>query len=173
MIDNEIKALHKCTALSSEFLSEIGRITAHFALLERDMVALTHTLLELPENKARAITSELSFRGLQQLTSSLVKECLPAKSENLKLILKRVGQAEEKRNYVTHSLWGAALTKIGEEHKVVRTKYSAKQSRGLHFSREELTIADLYAIAVEISVAAYDVEAFNVSILRERKERNA
>ncbi len=103
-----------------------------------------------------------------------MKESLPTKSDALKEILKRVGQAEEKRNNVSHSLWGAAITtKPGEERKVVRTKYSAKQNRGLHFSREELTVADLYAIAVEISIAAYDVEAFDASIIRERKERSA
>ena len=106
------------------------------------------------------ITSELSFRGLQQLAASLVKEKIPGKSERFKELLKKVGKCEEKRNYISHSLWGAALTREGEERRVVRTKFSAKQQKGLHFSREELTVADLRQIAMEISVAAYEVEAF-------------
>lgn len=170
MTNEEIKVLHKCTALSRDFLVEIGRITTHFALLERDFIALIHTLLGLRENVARTITSELSFRGLQQLASSLIKEMLPHRAQKLKEILKQVGVAETKRNYVSHSLWGAAPTGVGEEPRVVRTKYTAKQNRGLHFSREELTAADLYRIAQEISIAAYDVETFNALIIRDRRE---
>lgn len=167
MTDDEIKAIHKCTALSDDFLTEIGRITAHFALLERDLTDLIHLLLGLPENVARTITSELSFRGLQQLAASLAKERVPAKSEGLKDVLKRVGKAEEKRNYISHSIWGAARTKAGEERKVVRSKFSAKLHKGLHFTREELKVSELRAIATEISVAAFDVEAFRASLRRQ------
>ncbi|MDF3847555.1 hypothetical protein [Achromobacter denitrificans] len=170
MTRDEIKALHKSTAVSADFLAEIGRITAHFALLERDLIMLVHSLLDLHESVALTITSELSFRGLQQLASSLVKEMIPTEVNNLKIILQRVGKAEEKRNRVSHSLWGAAATMADEEQRVVRTKYSAKQNRGLHFSREELTVRDLHKMAVEISIAAYDVAAFTARIVRARKE---
>jgi len=68
LTENWIKAIQKGTALSDDFLAEIGRITAHFALLERDLIELVHTLLGVPDNVARTITSEQSFRGLQQLS---------------------------------------------------------------------------------------------------------
>lgn len=170
MTNDDIKAIHKCTALSDDFLAEIGRITAHFALLEKDFISLAHTLLNVPENIAITITSELSFRALQNLVASLVKELISEKSDELAAILKNVVKAEERRNQVSHSLWGAALRKTPGEYRVVRTKYSAKQKKGLHFAREELTVPDLYAIARDISIAAYDVEKFNFSIIRTLSE---
>ena len=163
----EIAILSKQTALSTDFLAEIGRITAHFALLERDLMDLTHRLLRLPEKSARAVTSELSFRAMQNLAASLVKELHPNSAESFKEILKLVGKCEEKRNQISHSLWGAGLNKIGDEKAVIRTKYSAKQQRGLVLQREEMTLNDLQLIAAEISVAAYEVEGFHADIFRE------
>lgn len=89
---------------------------------------LVHSLLGLHESVALTITSELSFRGLQQLAPSLVKEMIPTEVNNLKIILPRVEKTKEKRNRVSHSLWGAAATMADEEQRVVRTKYSAKQN---------------------------------------------
>jgi len=162
----EIAVLSKQTAVSSEFLAEIGRITVHFAILERDLTELTHGLLGLPERAARTITSELSFRGLQNLVASLVKEKHPAMASQFKDLLKLIASCEAKRNQISHSLWGAALTQSKDKRKVVRTKYSAKQQRGLMFQREEMTVEDLWAIASEISIAAFEVESFHGSIRR-------
>lgn len=166
MIDHTVKVLSKSTAVADEFLVEIGRITAHFALLERDLIELTHKLMSIPENMARTVTAELSFRGLQQLAASLLKERLPAQSQAFEVILKRVSKCEEKRNAVAHSLWGAGLVKRDGHYTVVRTKFSAKQKKGLNFVRQEMTSQDLRAIAEEISVAAFDVEHFSSSIGR-------
>ena len=167
MDHDEIKAMVKVTALSNDFLAEIGRITVHFALLERALVHLTHVLLALPENIARTVTSELSFRGLQHLASSLVKEKHPAMFEDFMQLLKLVGQAEDKRNRITHSSWGMSVTASAKEQKVVRTKFTAKH-RGLRLGREELTVNDLRSIASNISVAAYDVDSFAAMVLRNR-----
>ena len=41
----ELAIIVKQTALSAEFLSEIGRITAHFAILEYELAELIHSLL--------------------------------------------------------------------------------------------------------------------------------
>ena len=150
--------------MSDEFLVEIGRITAHFALLERDLIELTHKLLGIPENIARTITSELSFRGLQQLAASLLKERLPAQSTAFEPILKKVSACEEKRNAVAHSLWGAGITKRDGQYIAIRTKYTSKQKKGLNFVREEMSTQDLRKIANEISIAAFDVEQFSNSL---------
>jgi hypothetical protein len=164
MDEDTVKILTKCTAVSDEFLVEIGRITAHFALLERDLIELNHILLGLPENMARTITSELSFRSLQQLAASLLRERLPTRHEELGSILKKVAKCEEKRNWIVHSLWGSGAQTQEGAFTVIRTKYSAKQHKGLSFTREVLTAKDLRRISEEISVAAYDVEAFSYSI---------
>ncbi len=163
---DEIAVLCKQTALSNEFLAAIGRITVHFALLEHDVIELTHTLLGLPKNSARAITSELSFRGLQNLVASLVKESHPGRASAFKELLKMVGKCEEKRNQISHSLWGSWGGRANEEHRAIRTKYSAKQQKGLVLQRKELTVRDLNQIAAEISIAAYEIERFHAELKR-------
>lgn len=167
MTEDRVKVLHKSTALSDELLTEIGRITVLFAILEHDLRELVHWLLGLPENVARAITSELSFRGLYQLAASLVKERAPDMSSCFRDVLKRVSKAEDNRNRISHSLWGA----FSATH-AVRTKYSAKASRGLYLSREVLSADDLHEISTIVSIAAFDVEAF-LTKLRDMRANNS
>ena len=164
MTEDEHKILNKITAVSDDFLAEIGRITAHFALLERDMIELVHNLLGLKPRLARAITSELSFRGLQQLAASLLREQQPEKVEQFEKILNRSSKAEEKRNSIQHSLWGSGQFRKDGTPLVIRTKFTAKQRKGLNFVREEMSVQDLRKIAHEISIAAYDVEMFNINL---------
>lgn len=167
-ISDDTKAL-KTTAIGPEFLLEIGRITVHFSLLEWELIDLVHRLLGLPIRRARTITSELSFRGLQQLASSLVKERRPNRSEEFKTILKKVSACEDKRNFVSHSVWGSGgLTSDGLQI-VIRTKYTAKQKDGLKFMRQQMTAGDLQKIAREISIAAFDLEVFATSIRLKRR----
>jgi hypothetical protein len=166
---DDIKFMAKTTALGDESLVEIGRITVHFALLEWTLIDVTHRLLGLPERRARIITSELSFRGLQHLASSLVKERRPQLAKEFDAILKRVSACEEKRNVISHSMWGAGGVTSEGSHIVIRTKYTAKQAKGLRFMRQELTTADLYMIAREISITAFDLEVFGSSLGLKRK----
>jgi len=162
----EIAVLCKHTALSNEFLVEIGRITANFALLERELIELAHFLLGVPVKSARAITSELSFRALQSLAASLIKEKYPPATTPFKDILKSVGKCEERRNQIAHSLWGSGSRTTESEPLAVRTKYTAKQQKGLTLQREEMTVGDLFKIAAEISIAAYAIEGLHASICR-------
>ena len=163
------KAMFKATAVADQSLTEIGRITVHFALLEWTLLDLTHRLLGLPKRRARAITSELSFRNLQNLASSLLKERRPNRSKEFDEILRRVSACEEKRNVISHSLWGSGGFNSDGTQVIVRTKYTAKQKRGLNFVRQELTGEQLYEIAREISITAYDVEVFGASLRLKRK----
>ncbi len=121
MTNDDIKAMVKATAVVDECLVEIGRITVHFALLELALIDLTHRLLGLPERRARIITSELSFRGLQQLASSLVKERRPQELQRIEAILKRVAACEDKRNVVSHSTWGYGGLASDGSSVVIRT----------------------------------------------------
>lgn len=123
-------------------------------------------MLGLEEDLARMVTAELSFRGLQNLSSSPVKERYPARLNEFREILKCMGNSEAKRNAVSHSLWCVTMCRTRSEPVTVRTKYSAKQNRGLDFSREEMTVQDLRVISEEISIAAYDGEVFCSSLNR-------
>ncbi|MCP1375166.1 hypothetical protein [Dyella lutea] len=159
-LDEDFKAAAGGTAVPSEFLQEIGRITVQFALLERDIVELTHHLLGIPESMGRCVTSELSFRGITQLASSLLQERLPEELEDFRNLLKLVGRCEERRNAITHSLYGFLWSKDLGQATVVRTKYSAKQTKGLSFQREIMTVKDLSGIARELAIVRHDVESF-------------
>ena len=64
---NSLKYAHT-TAVPQEFLAEIGRVVATFALLEYELIQLIHLLLGTERNVSRILTSELPFRGLQGLS---------------------------------------------------------------------------------------------------------
>ena len=67
--------------------------------------------------------------------------------------------AESDRNNVLHSRWGFRSYEDGKST-VIRTKYTAKRRKGLDFQREELTAADLKAMAHNISVASHEIAVF-------------
>jgi len=159
MLDPTFKAIAASTAVSEAFLVQIGRITVQFALLERDLIELTHHLLGAPEAITRCVTSELSFRGITQLAASLLRTHHPEELETFRLLLKDVAQCEERRNAITHSRYGSWCNEVGEDV-VIRTKYSAKQTKGLSLQRELMTVGDLATIADEIAIATFEVEAF-------------
>lgn len=147
------------TAVPEEFLVEIGRAVANFALLEWQLIQLIHLLLRTERNITRILTSELSFRGLQDLSMALVKEVFGDKeAEEYKQVLKLVSQAEAERNIVSHSLWGSGLS--NGKKVVIRTKITAKRRKGLSKQRQELTGDDLRAIARKISVAIHELDLF-------------
>lgn len=167
MVSVRRKIIEMSSTLSDKHLAEIRRVTVQFALLEFHVRELVHWLLDRPTNVAAAITSELSFRNLCQLASALIKERFPGLSSDFKVILKAVGTAEERRNQISHSLWGG-----GGGALVVRTKLSAKIGRGLHLAREEMTVEDIFQASALVSVAAYDVEFFHAR-LRDRAQLSA
>lgn len=69
----------------------------------------------------------------------------------------------------SHTLCGFWRLQIDGTQIIVRTKYTAKQNHGLKFVRQEFTSEQLYEIACEISIAAYDVEVFGASLGFKRK----
>lgn len=159
MVSDHRKIIEMSSTLSEKHLAEIGRVTVQFALLEFHIRELVHWLLDRPSNVAAVITSELSFRNLYQLASALIKERSPELSAEFRLILKAVSMAEDRRNQISHSLWGSGGGAVA-----VRTKYSAKVGRGLHLAREEMTAEDIFQVSALVSVAAYDVESFHASL---------
>lgn len=146
------------TPLGDEDLRAIGRITANFALLELMMSNCIWLLVSADARIGQIITAELSFRRLLVLFSSLYrhKASTPQAIDELDALLSRVVQAEEKRNQVTHSIWGAGHAP-GE---VARIKATAKQRKGFRIQIEEMTTEDLHDIADFISKVATDVQQF-------------
>ncbi|HET9767646.1 MAG TPA: hypothetical protein VFS60_12405, partial [Thermoanaerobaculia bacterium] len=145
----------RSTALDDESLSEVGRIVANFALLEVYLLVLIHGLLKVPPSLGRLITTEQPFRSLVALAANLVRERSdPAIQTEFRGVLTRIRSAEQRRNQIVHSVWG------GAEHYVLRTKYSAKESKGLVVRRERMTVADLHQVAYDIAEASLELERF-------------
>lgn len=156
----DIRSVVHRTTLGPEYLAEIGRITVHFALLEWELIQLVHLLLSTNRNKTRIIVSQLSFQRLQDLSASLVKEvCGAEAAEEYREVLKLISKSVEERNAISHSMWG--MSGGGTSDRVaIRTKFTARRSKGLRFQREELAVEDLHEIACDISTAIFELSAF-------------
>jgi hypothetical protein len=161
-MNDDIKALICQTALGKETLSAIGRITANFAILELKLTKLIYFLLGSDEETALIVASEKSFSGLQDLAVALIIKHVKNKTldfcfvENFKELAKAVSLCEQKRNTISHSLFGFGL-KPGE---TIRTKYSAKRRHGLSFQREVMSLEDFENIYNSISTSAYEIDKF-------------
>ena len=156
----ELMAASRTTAVPPEFLAEIGRVVANFALLEYEFYILIHGLLGTRKEISRIVTSELSFRNLLGLSASLVKEIHgEEEAERFKETLKLASEAEEERNRIIHSVWGG-----GGSGNVVRSKHTARRAKGLSFQREEYSQEDLSATARKISRVIFCVERFRESL---------
>lgn len=146
------------TPLGDEDLGAIGRITANFALLEETISTCIGRLVGAGPAIGQIITAELPFRRLLPLLSSLYRHRTSNDEAiaQLDTLLGRVAQAGEKRNLITHSLWGADHT--GE--KIARIKATARKRKGLKHQFEEMTTSDLDAIADFTATVADEVRQF-------------
>lgn len=115
------------------------------------------------------ITAELPFKGLKALLVSLYIERHGKDDDfsKLKDLMLRAGRAEEKRNQITHSIWGA-----GDGESISRIKTTAKEKHGIKFNFESMKVEDLDSIASEIMVLAKDIQNFNFYLLENGKAIN-
>ncbi len=114
---------------------------------------------EKGERVVRALTSESSFRGLCDLSASLIRELHGDEvAEEYKPVLRAVEAAELWRNAISHSLWGTSGARA--EPIFITTKYTAKRKKGVDFQREELGIDDLRRGAGKVGAATFELKAF-------------
>jgi len=157
----------------SKFISEIssrddhlkamGLITVNFSLLENTIAFIIWLLLGLDQQTGQIITSELSFRRLLELFSSLCRNKKNDKVtlEKLKTLLKRIEHAEQERNKIIHSMWTAG----NDEETITRFKITAKIRNGLMHQYEQLKVEHLNKIAdeiAEVAAAVHDFWFFNI-----------
>lgn len=148
------------TVLPDWYLAEIGRVVANFAILENELSSLIHGLLGTKEEITRIVTSELSFRNLVDMSASLMMKLHESKDvERYKVILKMIGEAEQNRNNIVHSLWRAGLS-IG----VTRTKHTAKRSKGLQLQSKKYQLEDLQDVAIQIVRTIRELKQFRESL---------
>ncbi len=140
---------------SDEHLRSIGRITVNFALLEEILSLCIRALMKSEQQVGHIITAGLSFKQKVALFSSLYRYKVHSTEEpaELKNLLSRVAQAEEKRNATIHAIWGPGTTK----ETVTRVKTTAKRSSGLKLHFQEMSVQDLDEIADFIADVTNDV----------------
>ena len=150
-------AFPKITTLNPPYLVELGRIVAHFALLENSVMAAVQGLLKCSTDECRIICCERSFRNLLDLVSSLAKQSLTSQPEvltSLLLLIDKAQKLEDRRNAFVHSIYGTS------PKGAVRSKITAKRKRGLQISHEPITPVTIRSVAMEIAQLAADLEVF-------------
>jgi hypothetical protein len=141
-----------------DHLHAIGLITINFAMLESTIASGVWFLSGLDQKKGQIITAELSFKGLVALFSSFYRQATndSKKLEELEGLIKKVMRAEEKRNVISHSLWAVG----NSDETISRIKTTAKISKGLKHTFEQITVQSLTEIADEIADTAAEVQYF-------------
>jgi len=153
-----------------EHLKHIGDITVSFALLESGLQSLTQSLLGAGQRLGQIVTAELSFRALRALTVSLYlqRNGEDETLEKFRELIKRAADVEEKRNQITHSLWGAGR----DASSITRIKATAKERHGIRFHFENVTSQQLAEFAREIKVLAHDIQDFWLLLIQCGKATN-
>lgn len=133
-------------SLPDEYLLRIGRLVTSFAALE-DAVKIAVSALICKGGApatTQVITSEMSFRNLRALFSSLfmLKSSDTTALDEAQNMVKRATNVEATRNIIIHSTWGVQYRKGGRQS-VIRNKTTAKELKGLKQQRVELATDDL------------------------------
>ena len=140
----------------------IGRICMAFQRLEELLSDQIGRLISNDAQLGTIITAELSFRNRVSLLCSLYlyRLHLTERPENLKALLAKLHQAEDRRNTILHSYW----VKSPECGKLTRYKYTAKSGKGFVHHTEDLQPEHIEAIATEIwSVADEFISHFETT----------
>jgi len=154
----------------ARLLVHVGDITVSFALLESTIQTLAGSLIAEHQRIGQIITAELAFRNLRALTISLYKERHGEDIDfaALRDLMKHAADLEEKRNQITHSLWGAGDT----ADTVTRIKTTAREKHGIRFHFVNVGEQDLAGVANELKQLAADVQALWIRLLEAGKAIN-
>ena len=154
-----------------QHLKSIGDITVSFALLESQIQTLIGSMLNERQRIGQIITAELSFKNLRALMISLYIERHGKEDVDfvqLKELMTRAGQVEDKRNQITHSIWG-----VGKDtDTITRIKTTAKEKHGIRFHFEDVSSGYLANFATEIKVLAEEIQRYWIHLMENGKAIN-
>ena len=142
-------------------LSEIGKITVAFSYIEHSLAELIGKIVTVggrPRALGDILTAELSFKQRIGTLESLLLFALGKEHDFTKQFLQAkffLFKAEQERNLVIHSLWGAA-NEAEDPNKIVRVKTTAKQKRGLRTDYVSMDLNDLKRITEVLARAVQE-----------------
>lgn len=133
--------------ISDEVFVEIGKVIVLHNLIEESVSEIVIAILEaggLPRSLGMILTCELSFKQRIGVLESLLIEIVPRATDirsRFKVIRPRLFKAEEVRNQIAHSLWGAPIG--NDSLAAIRIKHTAKAGKGLISVFLPLTLNEL------------------------------
>jgi hypothetical protein len=146
-------------ARDPELWQALGQLTVYYANLEDQLkfnvwIMLrqatrsgTQSALEdmQEQQAAQIVMANRPFSGLVDVFCSLCK-LLGADERRLKLVTKDLERVSRQRNEYVHSNWGSGY-KPGA---TLRYRHTAKAGKGLDYKQEDVTPADVRALAEDI-----------------------
>lgn len=123
--------------LSDEYLCAIGQVCANFSTLSKFLELIAWALISDDQSIGMTVTSEMSFKQVLSLVSSLHrrKESDKTKVAAFEKLLGRASDAEQRRNVIVHSVW----SEVSPSGPVERVKYTARRGEGLRIQHEPMS----------------------------------
>jgi hypothetical protein len=122
--------------LDEKTLTTLGGITSNFSVLEFLLACHVSRLISDDPKIGAIITCEMSFQSLFKAFDSLIRYKItdPEQLKRSEDLVKRLKKAEEDRNKVIHSIYAFEVNAPG----IMRFKATAKQGKGLRFTKEKI-----------------------------------
>lgn len=145
----------KLPDIPDEYLTEIGRVTTRWAMLE-SVIDLCLTLLSGNREfdlRSAIIFNHMAFPMRLDVMGTLVDRLLPDYSglSGFPTVLQSLKQAQEKRNSIAHSKWGV-------DEQTSQVHISRLTARGkLKTSIVPISVAEISAVADLIAKAVHDL----------------
>lgn len=155
----------------NQHLLQIGDMTVSFAMLEHTLQRFLGSLILEHQRVGQILSAELPFKTLRALIISLYVERhgQDVDFKALRNLLIRAGKVEEKRNQITHSVWGQGKDK---DH-ITRIKMTAKEKAGLQFVFEDVSDLQLKEFVDSIKELCSDVSVFHSNLILSSKVINS
>lgn len=149
--------------ISDDHMKSLGMVATSWALLETAINFAIWTILEISELEGRAITSNMSasqrINSLEQIAGSKLNA--PSHLAELKSIIRRIGDAQAKRNKLLHAEWGTRDNYWNPPEPRTATASSGRVRKGmLVLGEETYTAEDIREIGQEISNVCSELKVF-------------
>jgi hypothetical protein len=145
----------KLPDIPNEYLTEIGRVTTRWAMLESviDLCLMRLADKEVLDPRSLIIFNHMAFPMKLDVMGALVSELTPGYPalSGFPTVHQSLKQAQEKRNFIAHSKWGT-------DEKTGEVQISRLTARGkLKTSITPITVTEIKAAADLIAKAAQDL----------------
>lgn len=147
---------HPDLDIPSEYLTEIGRVSTRWAILESviDLCLMRLSSREIQDPRSSIVFNHMALPMKLDIMGALVNELIDRGFQGFETypeVLQQLKQAQEKRNIVAHSKW-----RLNEETKHVEVARMSARGK-LKTSITTMTVTEINAIANLISKASQDL----------------